>query len=118
MKALYVDPSGIVRYNEFPEEPTIISILSMLGRHTAAEKERRVYQQALQAAKDSAVEFQDQKQVQDIILDNPLHDILPDTIHAFPPQYKVEVKWKNDKPSFGNGASMEKVAVINLKEVT
>jgi hypothetical protein len=53
MKAIYIDPSGVIRYNEFPEEPK-----HCWGQPYCCFRKRcevLAYNEAVQAAKDSAV---------------------------------------------------------------
>lgn len=111
MKALYIDPSGIIRYNEFPEEPKRdcnSNACDHPGRQDGSCQCEN-YEMKLKSAKYSAVECQK--------LEHPKRDDYEfnylyeravaeyssllriflcsekDTIHPFPEGYKVEVKW-------------------------
>lgn len=47
MKALYIDPSGTIRYNEFPEEPQVCMayvIASCLFTVCKCHDERKAYE--------------------------------------------------------------------------
>lgn len=128
MKAIYIDPQGIVKYiAELPERPDLGLVIDATSANTIQGN----YNKALQAAKDSAVEFQDQKQITSILRryysdGNLLWSPGLDALHPFPSdQYEVEVRDENpENQSFSHSgayaAAMQayrgSVAVITPKK--
>lgn len=95
--ALYISPEGVIKYiADLPEEPTIIEVVG-LPRGKSRFKLRLEYDTALAAAKESAIEFVDQKEITSILRrhysdGNLLWSPGIDTIHPFPSdQYEVTI---------------------------
>jgi hypothetical protein len=126
--SLYIDPSGVIRYNLFPEEPK----RDYSDRHVTEFLFKiawREYEQALQAAKDSAVpldnNYLNAKELFDCMTKYTpavnLHQWLSEhkgEIIPLPDNYSVEVK---EKCNYSEGCGTvdckcEKVAILTPVE--
>jgi hypothetical protein len=102
--SIYIDPSGVVRYNLFPEEPAYEHYGLTQDDTEDFWDDVEAHKQALQAAKDSAVRFEDQEQAREIIYyeqhGGPQTDVpwsimvknYSDKLFPLPEGYSVEVK--------------------------
>lgn len=110
--SLYISKDGVIRYNEFPEEP------KHNGYHPPHPLAWNEYERDLQAAKDSAVPFADQKEVAGLLFqqwfDNAgdmdvFTGLENDKVYSLPVNYSVEVR---DRRWAGHADYHDKIALL------
>ena len=128
---IYITPSGAVHFiAECPEEPkhSIIHYQQFANPVLERKTDIAVCRQALAAAKKNFIPFEDQEQAREIVIGDYLKrgDAPPfkyrgslvirlgECVCPFPSdQYKVEIKWVNQKGSVSGKAEAYAVAVLS-----
>jgi hypothetical protein len=98
MKAFYIDPNGVVKYiADCPKKPKFVDTMEYV-ENCLNDKAKREYQQQLQAAKDSAVEFAEYLSMHDLIASLYPKQAINSTIlcapgiYPIPERYEVEMR--------------------------